>query len=123
MKKVRCGVIGAGWWATTAHLPALRAHPDVELVAVQSLDENRIHQIAKDFRASQAFTDLKELLAIDGLDAVVIASTPNMHYEQTHAALHRGLHVLVEKPMTFTAQQAAALVKCAAGKKLHLLTG
>jgi len=123
MKKVRCAVIGAGWWATAAHLPVLKAHPDVELVAVQSLDEKRIHQIAKDFGAARAFTEWQEVLTVDGLDAVIIASTPNMHYKQATAALTRGLHVLVEKPMTFTAPEAVELVKLAELKNLHLLTG
>ncbi|MEX0643135.1 MAG: Gfo/Idh/MocA family oxidoreductase [Pirellulales bacterium] len=123
MKKVRCAVIGAGWWATTAHLPALQAHPDVELVAVQSLDENRVQQIAQDFGAGCALTNWQDVLAIDGLDAVVIASTPNLHFEQTAAALDRRLHVLLEKPMTFTADEAAKLVRMAQVKGLHLVMG
>src|SRR6478672_1729149 len=123
MKKVRCAVIGAGWWATTAHLPVLKTHPDVELVAVQSLDEKRVQQIASDFGAARALTSWQDVLAIDGLDAVVIASTPNMHYQQALAALERGLHVLLEKPMTFTALEAAKLVRLSQTKGLHLVMG
>jgi predicted dehydrogenase len=123
MKKVRCAVIGAGWWATTAHLPALKSHPDVELIAVQSLDEKRVQQIASDFGAARALTCWQDLLKIDGLDAVVIASTPNMHYQQAAAALERGLHVLLEKPMTFTALEALKLVRLAQSKGLHLVMG
>ena len=62
-------------------------------------------------------------MTVDGLNAVVIASTPNMHYKQATAAHARGLHVLVEKPMTFTAPEAVELVKLAEAKKVHLLTG
>jgi predicted dehydrogenase len=121
MKKVRCAVIGAGWWATAAHLPALKAHPEVELLAVQSLDENRVHQIARDFGAARAFTNWEDVLALDGLEAVVISSTPNVHYRQASAALNRGLHVLLEKPMTFTAPEAAELVRLAEAKNVQLV--
>ncbi len=123
MQKVRCAVIGAGWWASASHLPALRANKDVELVAVQSLDESRIAQIARDFGAAKGFTRWQDLLEIEKLDAVVIASTPNVHFEQPSAALNRGLHVLVEKPITFTARQAEELVQLAEKKRLHFVTG
>ena len=121
MKKVRFAVIGAGWWATTAHLPVLKTHPDVELVAVQSLDANRVEQIAKDFGAARALTSWQDVLSIEGLDAVVIASTPNMHYQQALAALERDLHLLLEKPVTFTALEAAKLVKLAQQKGAHFV--
>ena len=123
MKKVRCAVVGAGWWATTAHLPALQAHPEVELVAVQSLDGERIQQIARDFGAALALTNWPDIFSIEGLDAVVIASTPNLHFEQAAAALESGLHVLLEKPMAFTAVEAARLVRLAEAKGLHLVMG
>jgi predicted dehydrogenase len=121
MKKVRIGIIGAGWWATSAHIPAIKSHPDAELVAVQSREKAKAEKIARDFGAKYACTSLEEILALKELDAVIVASTPNVHHAQAKAALERGLHVLVEKPMTFTAGEARDLVKTAARKKLHLL--
>jgi predicted dehydrogenase len=121
MKKVRIGIIGAGWWATFAHIPALKSHPDAELVAVQSRERAKVERIARDFGARRACTSLDELLARDDLDAVVVSSTPNVHYAQARAALERGLHVLIEKPMTFTAGEARELVELAARRKLQLL--
>lgn len=121
MKKVRLGVIGAGWWATSAHLPAIQSHPNAELVAVQSREPAKAEKIARDFRASRACTDIEELLAVPGLDGVIVSTTPNVHYVQAKAALERGLHVLIEKPMTITADEARELVEIAAQKKLHLL--
>jgi predicted dehydrogenase len=118
--KVRCGVIGAGWWATYAHLPALTQHPCARMVAIQKrcLDEAR--RVAADFGVPHAFTDWRELLD-DDLDAAVIASSPNLHYEQALAAIERGLHVLVEKPMTITAAQAYHLVSAAERSGVQLL--
>jgi predicted dehydrogenase len=121
MEKVKCAVIGAGWWATTAHLPALRNHPQAELVAVQTLDRELAQKVADDFGASHACTTVEEVLAIQGLDAAIISSTPNVHYVQAKAALERGLHVLIEKPMTITADESVELVALAEEKGLQFL--
>ena len=94
MKKVRIGVIGAGWWATSAHIPAIKSHPHAELVAVQSREKAKAEKIARDFGAKHACTSVEEMLALKELDAVIVASTPNVHFAQAKAALERGLHVL-----------------------------
>jgi predicted dehydrogenase len=121
MKRVGIGVIGAGWWATTAHLPAIKAHPGADLVAVQSREKGKVDRIARDFGAKHACTGVDELLSLPGLDGVIVSTTPNVHFVQARAALERGLHVLVEKPMTFTATEARELVDLAAHKQLQLL--
>ena len=121
MKKVRIGVIGAGWWATFAHIPAVCSHPDAQLVAVQSRERVKAEKIAHDFGAKHACTTVEELLALPELDAVIVASTPNVHYAQAKAALESGRHVLIEKPMTFTAAEARELVELAAQKNLQLV--
>ncbi|HTI98075.1 MAG TPA: Gfo/Idh/MocA family oxidoreductase [Dongiaceae bacterium] len=121
MNKVRVGIIGAGWWATTAHIPAIKAHPGAELVAVQSRERAKAERIARDFGARHACISAEELLALPEVDAVIIASTPNVHHAQALAALTSGRHVLLEKPMTFTAVQARELVETAAQRNLHFV--
>ena len=121
MKRVRIGVIGAGWWATFAHIPAVLSHADAALVAVQSRERAKAEKIARDFGAKHACTTVEELLALPGLDAIIVASTPNVHFAQAKAALESGRHVLIEKPMTFTACEARELVALAAKKNLHLV--
>lgn len=118
---LRIGVIGAGWWATFAHIPAILAHPRAELLAVQSRSQSKADKVAKDFGAKHALTDPVALLDLPGLDAVVIATTPNMHYAQAKTALERGKHVLIEKPMTFTAAEAKELCDLAEAKGVQLL--
>jgi predicted dehydrogenase len=118
---IKCGVLGAGWWATFAHIPALLAHPRAELVAIQKNDRERAQKVASDFGVPYACTTTAELLAIDGLDAVVISSSPHLHYEQAAAALAAGKHVLIEKPMTFTATQARHLLELAEQRKVQFL--
>lgn len=119
--KVKCAVLGAGWWGTTAHLPAIRSNPHALLIAVQSRSADRAEKISRDFGARTACTTAENLLAIPELDAVVISSTANMHFEHAKAALERGLHVLVEKPMTITADEAFQLVSLAAARRRALI--
>lgn len=121
MTPVRCAVIGAGWWGTTAHVPALKAHPDADLLAVQHLDAAQAEKIARDFGVPQGMTDVQQVLALPGLQAVAISSTPNLHYPQARAALERGLHVLIEKPMSLTAAQAQELLDIAKARRCQLL--
>jgi predicted dehydrogenase len=121
MDRVRCAVIGAGWWGTAAHVPALVRHPKCDLVAVQHRDLATAQKTASDFGIRHAFSTAEEVLALDELDAAVVSSTPHLHYPQSKAALQRGLHVLIEKPMTITARQAAELVEIAQAKNLQFV--
>ena len=121
MNLVRVGVIGAGWWGTFAHSPAVKSHPGAELVAVQSRERALAEKIARDFGAKHACTTVEEILALPELEAVIIASTPNVHYAQARAALESGRHVLIEKPMTISADEARELVELAARNHLQLV--
>ncbi len=121
MKKLKCAVIGAGWWGTTAHVPALKQHPRAELIAIQTRDRDQARKIAADFGVPHGCTTIEEVLAIDGLRAVAISSTPHLHYAQAKACLERGLHVLIEKPMTFTVREAQELVDLAAKRNLQFV--
>ena len=118
---VKCAVVGAGWWGTTAHIPAIKSHPRAELVAVQKRDPGAARQVARHFEVPVACTTMDEVLAVDGLQAVVISSTPNVHYPQAQAALEAGCHVLIEKPMTITVAQAEELVTLANNRGLQFL--
>ncbi len=118
---VKCGLLGAGWWGTEAHIPGIQKHVRAEMVAVQKRDLAAARQVASDFGIPHACTRTDELLAIDGLDAVIVSSTPNMHHTHARAALERGCHVLVEKPMTVTAAEADELLTLAEERGLHLL--
>ncbi|MEX1117356.1 MAG: Gfo/Idh/MocA family oxidoreductase [Terrimicrobiaceae bacterium] len=120
-KPLQIGVVGAGWWATYAHIPALRKHRLAEVIAVQCRSQDKANRVARDFEVPHAFASIEALLDLPELDAVVVATTPNMHYEQAKAALERGKHVLIEKPMTFTAAEARELCDLADARSVQLL--
>lgn len=120
---MRCAVIGAGWWGTTAHVPALKGDPRADLIAIQHHEPETAARIARDFDVPHACTTLEEVLALSDLDAVVISSTAHLHHTQARAALQRDLHVLVEKPFTVTVREAEELVELAAQRGRQLAVG
>lgn len=119
--RIKCGVLGAGWWATFAHIPALLSHPRAELIAIQKHDLDQARKVAADFGVPHPCTSVSELLALDGLQAVIVSSSPNLHFDQAAAALRMGKHVLIEKPMTITADQARHLLDLADEGNLQFL--
>lgn len=118
MSRVRVGAIGAGWWATSNHLPILAARDDVELVAVCGLGDLSAVQAEFGFRVATHDVDV---LLDSGIDAVVISTPHDLHHEAAAKALDRGMHVLCEKPMTLHADQAWDLVERAERAGTHLL--
>ena len=119
--QVRLGVIGAGWWAASNHLPVLKTRDDVEFTAVCRIGKVELRQVQEKFGFRQATEDYRELLANVELDAVIVSSPHTLHYEHARAALERGLHIMCEKPFTTRADEARQLVELAREKHVHLL--
>ena len=112
-RKARIGVIGAGWWAVVNHLPVLKANPHCEIVAVNRLGAAELAEVARQFDVPAAFEDYRTMLAEVPMDGVIIASPHVNHHEHALAALAKGGHVLVEKPLATTAADARAIVAAA----------
>ena len=110
---LRVGLIGAGGIARAAHLPGFMAQSDVELVAVADPAEGRAESLARDAGISLAFTDFRDLVSRDDIDAVSIATPPVAHAETAIAALEAGKHVFCEKPMALNAGEATAMADAA----------
>lgn len=111
----RVGIVGAGFGGTV-HVPAYKAHPGFELVAIAS--PNKAAQIAKDQGIAHAFPSLAAMLDGVELDIVSIATPPFDHYDAVKLALERGKHVVCEKPLTTSVARAEEMVAAshAAGK-------
>jgi predicted dehydrogenase len=120
VSKARIGFIGGGWWATTNHMPLLRARKDVQLVSVCGLDAELNSRIKGDFGFLHATTNFMELLE-QRLDGVVVATPHSLHARHAMAALEAGCHAMVEKPMTTSTADARNLVRVAREKRLHLM--
>lgn len=121
--KARIAIIGTGWWATTAHFPALRAHAKAELVASADLRADILAKSAEVYNIERTYTDFREMIAEEDLDGVVVAAWHAEHYDITRTCLESGLHVMVEKPMVLRAPHARELVDLAATEERELIIG
>jgi predicted dehydrogenase len=124
MAQVRIGIIGAGYWAAYFYLPALKAHAEAYCVGVVRRNRDALEALRRAFNLEVATTDVSELLS-HGCDGIIVASSHVRHREHAEQALEAGCHVLVEKPMTVTAEDARALLRSAnkAGKTLTIAYG
>lgn len=121
--RARIGVVGCGWWATRAHLPALSSNPDAVIAALADPDAERLRAAADRFGVACAYASADEMLDGQALDGVVVATPHRFHYPAARAALEHGAHVLVEKPMTIRAEDARALVALARERERELVVG
>ncbi len=96
--RLRVGVIGAGRWSKTAHLPGFLRSPLCELVAICDLDRQLADEAAAEFGIADVSTDAAELLARDDLDVIDVV-TRGDHQDLVFATLEAGKHCLVEKPV------------------------
>ncbi len=121
-RPVRLGVIGAGWFASRRHMPDAQRDEGVDLVAFCRRDAAAREKLAHHFGidAEHAYENWEAMLEYETLDAVLIATPNNLHYAQTVAALNKGIHVLLEKPMTIEPAEAWDLVARAERAGLHL---
>lgn len=122
MRKLRAGVIGAGSWATVAHLPTLKDRSEVELIAICRKGDDLLSSLKSQFNVNIASEDYLDVINQE-LDIIVVASPPSFHHEHTSAALRSGAHVLCEKPMTIASSQGWDLVQIANEVNRELLLG
>jgi predicted dehydrogenase len=109
---VRVGVIGLGFGGETA-LKCYRQLPNVEIVALAGMEEDKLHALGETYNIPHLYRYYEELLARDDLDAVSVAVPNYLHRPVAVAALERGLHVLCEKPLARTGEEAEAIVQAA----------
>lgn len=119
--KVNIGVIGAGWWATLSHIPALRDNPHVGIVAVNRPDAEGMEKVVASFPGVKPYHDAAEMLAKETLHGVVVASPHVLHAEHAQLALSRGLPTLIEKPMATSAADARALLATANANNTQII--
>lgn len=112
MEKVRIGVIGCGGIARTKHLPAEAKNPDAELVAFCDIDPVKAKNMKEQFGLPDAklYEDYHELLKDERVDAVLVLTPNYLHCQITVDALDAGKHVLCEKPMAISYEEAKKMI-------------
>ncbi|MFA5865677.1 MAG: Gfo/Idh/MocA family oxidoreductase [Phycisphaerae bacterium] len=118
MSEVKWLLVGTGDIANKRVAPALNGVKNSRLVGVCDVVRKRAEKLACEVRASEVFTDLDEALARSSANAVYLATPIFLHAPQTIKALEAGKHVLVEKPLGLTGQDARKVAEAARGKNL-----
>ncbi len=95
--QIRFGIIGCGYIAHR-HIKHIIDHPEAIPVAVFDTDSHRMHAFAEQYQ-TEAYISLEAFFAVDSMDIVVVCTPNGTHAELSMAAMRAGKHVLVEKPM------------------------
>lgn len=117
---IRVGVIGYGYWGPNLVRNFMVA-PGSAVTRVCDLREERLTPLLKLYSGLKTCSRADDLINDPQIDAVVIATPVSSHFELALAALKAGKHVLVEKPIASTSDQARQLIDEAAARKLVLL--
>ena len=105
---LKVGVIGVGS-ISEMHIKPYLANQDVELVAFCDINEVRLAEKGKQYGVARLYNHHQELLAQPDIDAISICTWNNSHAEIAIAGLEAGKHVLVEKPLSMTVEEALAV--------------
>jgi predicted dehydrogenase len=112
-KTLRIALIGVGAAAQVNHIPALKKVEGLELVALCDRDPEKAQRVAQKFGVPTAVSRIEELFDIEDLDAIDICTPNYLHAPMAVAALEAGKHVLCERPLARSSEEAAAMVKAA----------
>jgi predicted dehydrogenase len=120
-KTVKIAVVGAGS-ISESHLRSYKENPQAELYAICDLNEERARAKAEKYGIPNVYTDYNELLKDPNIDAISVCTWNNGHAPISIAALNAGKHVLCEKPLCKTVEEAVAVEEAvrSSGKTLQV---
>jgi len=108
---IRVGIIGLGW-AGQRHYQSASAS-GAEVSAIADIDEEKLKKRKEGWGVEHAFNDYREMLDSEIVDAVVIALPHDLHREVALRSAEAGLHILCEKPIAISVEEADAMIDCA----------
>jgi len=120
---VRLGIVGCGEVAQLFHIPILLKIKNLEVAAACDSNEELAKRAAERLHISRYYADFPRMLEREKLDAVGICTPPNIHAALSIQAMEAGCHVLVEKPMAVSTQEADEMIRVAedCGVKLGVI--
>lgn len=109
---MRVGIIGAGLQGRR-RAPVLREFPDTELVVIGAAHLDAAHRLAERMGGCEVVEGWEPMVERQDLDAVIVCTPPHLHAEISVSAMRRGMHVLCEKPLTRTLEEAQGMLASA----------
>lgn len=119
-EKLRVGILGCGPIAQFAHLESVQKARNASLYAICDVADDLVNRLAAYYQPEKVFLDFEEMLADPKLDAVIIATSDAWHIPLARMALNADKHVLVEKPLSPSLDEALELNKLLDNSKLVL---
>jgi predicted dehydrogenase len=119
-KKIRVGIVGAGFITNLAHIPNWRKFPDVEIVALCDLDEARGKEACAQNGISKFYTDVSKMLEAEQLDLADICTPPMAHAKIAKECLSAGVSCAIEKPITVTTSEADEILQTAQARNCKI---
>ena len=110
---VKIGIVGAGKICQGPHMGAYDKIDNAKIVAICDIDEKKLESVSKRYPDAKLYTDYKEMIENEELDAVDICTPNNYHSIVAIYALNKGLNVLTEKPDAINASEAEKMQKAA----------
>jgi predicted dehydrogenase len=119
--RLRVAVVGCGAQAQLAHIPALKASPNIELAALCDTDVRKLNQLCQMHGVARHYADFDALIEAREIDAVLIATPNHLHAPMTLAALRHGKDVLCEMPLGLSAAEVEQMVETARQEQRSLM--
>jgi len=121
-RSLTVAVVGVGYWGPNI-IRNLNELPAVKTIVACDLDSPRLELIRRRFPSVTATTEFDGLLSDPAVDACIIATPISTHYRLAAAALLAGKHVMVEKPLAASSEQAMSLIELAEREGRVLMSG
>lgn len=121
MEKVKWGVLGTAGIAARQTIPGMMEAKNCELYAIAGRDPEKVRDFREKFRFEKSYESYEELLEDPAVEAVYIPLPNSLHFLWAKKALQHGKHVLCEKPLTPTAEEAEELFKTAEENHVFLM--
>jgi hypothetical protein len=121
--KSRIGLIGAGHVCRIGHGPGIRADGRAYIAAISDPDEHNRKLFAKKFGVEGIYSDHREMLEKEDLDAVIISSPPWAHAQHVKDCAGKGLPMLCEKPMATTLEDCRTIIDAGKSHGVYIMMG
>lgn len=119
---ISVGVVGCGYWGPNL-IRNFKSVPSCHLAGICDLDENRLRHLKSLYPDLDTYTSAEQFLNLPKLDAVVVATPVRFHHPIAKAALEKGKHVFIEKPMASSSAECEDLIQLAKKNGLTLMVG
>lgn len=119
---VRVAQVGLGYWGPNL-ARALATIDGAELAVLCDANPDRLKRLGRQFPGARLSTDYADVLADATVDAIVLATPVETHFDLARAALEAGKHIMVEKPLATSSAECEALIALAQERDLRLMVG